>query len=87
MVSSKTLLSYPDLKIPFTLHTYASDKQLNGVISQNNKPIVFFSIILSNTQHKYTSTEKELLAIVEFLKQFHRIIFGYEINVFSYHKI
>ena len=28
-------------------------------------------------------TEKELLAIVECLKQFRGIIFGYEINVFS----
>ena len=31
-------------------------------------------------------TDKELLVIVECLKQFCGIIFGYEINVFSYHK-
>ena len=39
MVSSETLLSYPYCKLPFTVQTYTSDKQLGAVISQNNKPI------------------------------------------------
>ena len=43
MVSSETLISYPDWKLPFTVHTYASDKQLGGFIIQNKKPIAFFS--------------------------------------------
>ena len=64
MVSSETLLSYPYWKLTFTVHTDASDKQLGSVISQNNKPISFFSRILSNPQRNYTTTEKELLAIV-----------------------
>ena len=36
------LLSDPDWKIPFTVHTDASDKHLGDVISQNNKLIAFF---------------------------------------------
>ena len=86
MVYAETLFSYPDWKIPFTVHTDASDKQLGAVISQNNKPISFFSIILSKTQRNYTTNEKELLGIVECLKQFCGIIFVYKINVFPYHK-
>ena len=86
MVSDETLLSYPDWEIPFTVHTDASDKQLGAVISQNNKPIAFFSRRLGKPQSNYTRTDKELLAIVECLKQFRGIIFGYEINVFSDHK-
>ena len=66
MVSSETLLSYPDCTIPFTFHADACDKQLGAVISQNNKPIVFFSRILINPQRNYTTTKKKLLAIVEF---------------------
>ena len=42
----------------------ASDKQLGAVISHNNKPISLFSRRLSNPQRNYTTTKKELLAIV-----------------------
>ena len=86
MVSADTLLNYPDWTIPFTIHTDASDKQLGAVISQNGKPIAFFSRRLLKAQRNYTTTEKELLSIVECLKQFRGILFGYEIDVFSDHK-
>ena len=82
MVSAQTLLSDPDWEINFTVHTNTSDKQLGAIIIKNNKPIEFFSIRLSNPQHSYTMTKKEILTIVEFLKQFHGILFSYEINVF-----
>ena len=52
MVSAETLLSYSDWKIPFTVQTDASDKQLGDVISQKNKTIDFFSIILIKPQRK-----------------------------------
>ena len=58
MVSAETLLSYPDWKLPFTVHTGESDKQLGDVISQNNKPIDFLSRRLSKPQCNYTTTEK-----------------------------
>ena len=86
MVSVETLLNDPECKITFTVHTDASDKQLGAVISQNNKPISCLSKILINPQHNYTMIEKELLSIVECLKQSQGILFGYEINVFPYHK-
>ena len=86
MVSTDTLLNYPYWKLPLTVHTDASDKQLGSVISQNNKPIAFFYRKFSKPHRNYTTTKKELLAIVECLKKLLRIIFDYEINVFSYHK-
>ena len=56
MVSVETLLSYPDWMISFIVHTDVSDKRLCAVISQNNKPIAFFSRRLSKPQRKYTMT-------------------------------
>ena len=64
MVSAEILLNYPGCKLPFTVHTDVSDKQLGDVISYNNKPIAFFSRRLSKPQRNYTTTEKELLEIV-----------------------
>ena len=58
MVSDETLLSYPDWNITFVVHTNYSDKQLGYVISQNNKPITLFSIILSKPQSHYIATKK-----------------------------
>ena len=77
MVSAEMLLSYPYWKLPFTFHTYASDKQLGAVISQNNKHISFFSRILRKPQRNYTTTDKGILAIVECLKQFQGVLFVY----------
>ena len=73
MVSTETLLSYPYWKLPFAVHTDASDKHLGAVISQNNKPIDLLSRKLSKSQRNYTTTEKKHLAIVECLKQFRGI--------------
>ena len=64
MVSAETLLSYPDWKLSITVHTYTSDKQLGAVINQNNKPIDLCSSKLIKPHRNYTTTEKELLAIV-----------------------
>ena len=58
MVSAETLISYPYWKLPFRVHTYASDKQLGDVISQNNKPIAFLYRRLIRTQRNYTTTKK-----------------------------
>ena len=86
MVSAEILISYPYWKLPFTFHNDASDKQLGAVISNNNKPIAFFSRRSIKPQSNYTTTEKELSAIVGCFKKFQVIIFGYEINVFPYYK-
>ena len=56
------------------------------MISQEGKPIAFFSRKLNNAQKNYTTTEKELLSIVECIKEFCNILFGYQIIVYSDHK-
>ena len=86
MVSAETLLSYPDWRIPLKSYTNNSDKKLGAVINHNNKSIALFSIRLSKPQSNYTTNKKELLVIVECLKQLRGILFGYEIDVFSDNK-
>jgi hypothetical protein len=59
---------------PFEIYTDASSAQLEAVITQDNRPIAFFSRKLSKMQQKYSVTEIELLAIVETLKEFNGML-------------
>jgi hypothetical protein len=56
------------------------------MITQDNRPIPFFSRKLSETQQKCSVTEIELLAIVETLKGFKGMLWGQDIKVYTYHK-
>ncbi len=76
----------PDYSEVFEIYTDASSKQLGAVITQNNRPIAFFSRKLSDAQSKYTITKLELLAIVETLKEFNGMLWGQRINVYTDHK-
>jgi hypothetical protein len=76
-------LAYPDYSKVFEIYTDASSKQLGAVITQDNMPIAFFSQKLSDTQQKYSITKIELLAIVETLKEFKRMLWGEQIKVFT----
>ncbi|CAJ1938644.1 unnamed protein product [Cylindrotheca closterium] len=60
--------------------------QTGAVITQDSKPIAFYSRKLQDGQHNYTTTEHELLAIVETLKEFRTIPLGHKIKVYTDHK-
>ena len=80
------LLAYPDFSKPFAVHTYTSDYQLGAVIIQDGEPIAFFSQKLNDAQTRYTTIEKELLGIVETLKEFKNILLGQRVVVYTDNK-
>ena len=59
---------------------------MGACISQNNKPIAFYSRKLNPAQTRYTTTERELLSIVEVLKEFRNILLGQQIRVHTDHE-
>jgi hypothetical protein len=76
-IARETLLTYPDFSKPFEIHTDASKVQLGTCMShQDGKPIAFYSRKLKFAQTKYTTTERELLSIVETFKEFRNILLG-----------
>ena len=57
--------------------------QLGAVITQDNRPIAFFSRKLFKTQTKYSVTKIKLLAMVETLKEFRGMLWGKTIKVYT----
>ena len=85
LIARDVILAYPDYSQKFVIYTDASQRQLGAVITQNNRPIAFFSRKLNSAQQKYSITELELLSIVETLKEFKGMLFGQKIEVFTDH--
>ena len=74
------VLSYPDLTLPFILDTDASSVGIGAVLSQvvegRERPVAYFSTALSQAQHNYCVTRRELLAVVQAVKRFHPYLYG-----------
>ncbi|POM68721.1 Retrotransposon Polyprotein [Phytophthora palmivora] len=56
-------LAFPDYSKPFHMHTDASGYQLGAVISQDGRPLVFWSKRCNDAQKKYPANTLELLII------------------------
>ena len=86
VIARDIMLAYPNFDLAFKIYTDASLRQMVYVIVQNNRPIAFFSRKLNAAQRNYTTTEKELLIIIETLKEFKSILWGQKIKVYTDHK-
>ena len=85
-----TLLAHPDPLASLELVTDASNLSIGGVLQQRKGdlpvPLAFFSRKLSPAQVKYSTFDRELLAIYEAIKHFRYFLEGREFSVFSDHK-
>ena len=80
LLTSGRVLAYPTREGKFVLDTDASDHGIGAVLSQFQdgveKPIAFASRTLSKSERNYCVTRRELLAIVEFVKQHRHYLQG-----------
>jgi len=86
ILAREVILAFPDFNKPFEIYTDASDTQLGAVITQEGKPIAFYSKELNLAQTRYTTTKKELLSIVETCKEFCTILLRQQIIIFTDHE-
>lgn len=84
------VLQFPNWELPFVLTTDASSVALGAVLSQisegRDHPIAFASRTLSQTEQKYSTIEKELLAVVYACTHFKPYLYGKRFTLQTDHK-
>ena len=83
-------LSHPQSGVPMALMCDASDTCVGAVLQQrvndNWEPLGYFSKKLTDTQTKYCTYDRELLAIYMALQYFRKLFEGRELTIYTDHK-
>ncbi|KAL3577368.1 hypothetical protein D5086_022651 [Populus alba] len=89
LLTSAPVIQPPDWSLPFEIMCDASDYAVGVVLGQrkDKKPYVIYyaSKTLNSAQMNYTTTEKELLAVVFACEKFRSYLVGSPVIVFSDH--
>lgn len=86
---SAPILKCPNFNLPFSIQTDASSFAIGGVLTQSyddfDHPIAFCSRLLNKHEVNYSTTERELLAVLYALEQFRSYVEGQKCNIITDH--
>ena len=88
-LTSAPVLSTPDWKLPFILHTDASKFGLGAVLAQTingeEKVIAYASKSLNKAQQNYTTSDRECLAIIWGIRYYRSHLLGRKFDLYTDH--
>ena len=84
----KKIIGNPILDLPsfdkvFQVKTYASGTIVGAVLSQEQRPVAYFSEKLNEVKQKYSSYDKELYVVVRALKKWRHYLMPKEFVLYS----
>lgn len=89
-LTNSPLLQYPNFNKEFVLTTDASNFAIGGILSQgevgHDLPVAYASRTLNKSEGNYSTTEKELLAILWGVKHFRPYLYGRKFKIVTDHK-
>lgn len=90
ILTSTPILRYPNLDHPFSVATDASNVGIGAVLYQvidgETRHISFMARSLSKSQRNYSTTKRELLAVVYALEKFHTYLWGNKFTLYTDHR-
>lgn len=85
LLTEEPILRYPDFNKKFKVTTDASNFAIGAVLSQDGHPICYASRTLNEHEKKYSTAEKELLAIVWAVNYFRPYVYGRKFDLLTDH--
>ena len=89
-ITNAPVLAFPDFSKPFKLYCDASAEALGSVLAQEQEdglehPLGYYSKALTDTESRYSNTEREMLSVYASLKHFYPMLYGRKVTVYTDH--
>ncbi|BES87356.1 Reverse transcriptase (RNA-dependent DNA polymerase) [Nesidiocoris tenuis] len=89
-LASDTTLAFPDPDAELSIMTDASNTTIGGAVNQTSngvtRPLAFFSRRLTSAEEKYSTYDRELLAIYATIQRFAYLLEGRRFTIFTDHR-
>ena len=82
-ITERPILSLPDFNKLFSVRCDASGYAVGGVLSQNDKPVAYFSEKLNEAKQKYSTYDKEFYAVIQALNKWRHYLMHAEFVLYS----